>query len=334
MPEELTTKQFIDLETGRPVSNPVYIGDVYDADGADAVMRLFGQDKTRDTCGRVGDYRITDDPVLAPNHLWPDGSPIDPTAWPELHAYAARVGWQTDAAGRFLLPDLRGKFLVGVNSADPDFVAGKEGGEKSVSLTESQNARHRHVVYTSYTSSTAHTHYGQDSGANAKVATGITGGEGAANMSTTYSGNSEPHNNLPPYRAVYIQIRARPDPLVAQSVNADMLGGIGAEGYIQTEKAAWKTATGTTSVKISTAPEHEMVILAAGNNGSRFFTFFVPVNAIPDTGSIEVRDGFYRGSDNYGDCILRVSKSAVTCLANVDTGSNWTDSTKLQVYYW
>ena len=79
MAEELTTKQFVDIETGKPVSNPVYIGDVYDKDGADAVLRLFGQDKTRDTCGRVGDYRITDDPVLAENHLWPDGGPS--TRW-------------------------------------------------------------------------------------------------------------------------------------------------------------------------------------------------------------------------------------------------------------
>ena len=38
MSEELTTKQFVDIETGKPISNPVYIGDVYDKDGADAVL--------------------------------------------------------------------------------------------------------------------------------------------------------------------------------------------------------------------------------------------------------------------------------------------------------
>lgn len=36
-------------------------------------------------------------------------------------------------------------------------------------------------------------------------------------------GNGEPHNNLPPYRAVYIQLRAKPDPVVAQEVAADRL---------------------------------------------------------------------------------------------------------------
>ena len=44
MAENLTTKQFVDIETGLPVSNPVYIGDVYDAEGGDAVLRLFGQE--------------------------------------------------------------------------------------------------------------------------------------------------------------------------------------------------------------------------------------------------------------------------------------------------
>ena len=212
MAEELTTKQFVDIETGKPVSNPVYIGDVYDAEGADAVLRLFGQDKTRDTCGRVGDYRITDDPVLAENHLWPDGSPIDPVAWPELHAYAARLGWQTDAAGHFLLPDLRGKYLVGADSRDPDFAAGAVGGEKAVALTEENNGPHSHGigVYAAFVAPT--------SGDG-----GIALGDAGVTRSTVSAGQGTPHNNLPPYRAVYIQLRAKPDPVVAQEVAADRL---------------------------------------------------------------------------------------------------------------
>ena len=212
MPEELTTKQFVDIKTGKPISNPVYIGDVYDKDGADAVLRLFGQDKTRDTCGRVGDYRITDDPVLAENHLWPDGSPIDPAAWPELHAYAARLGWQTDAAGHFLLPDLRGKYLVGSDSRDPDFAAGAVGGEKAVALTAENNGPHSHGigVYEAFVAPT--------SGDG-----GVALGDAGVTRSTVSAGQGAPHNNLPPYRAVYIQLRAKPDPVVAQEVAADRL---------------------------------------------------------------------------------------------------------------
>ena len=217
MPEELTTKQFIDMETGKPISNPVYIGDVYDKDGADAVLRLFGQDKTRDTCGRVGDYRITDDPVLAENHLWPDGSPIDPVAWPELHAYAARLGWQTDAAGRFLLPDLRGKYLVGADSRDPDFAAGKESGEKAHTLTKAELPNVSIGLGAAVIKSDTEAIRVTDSGP-LWYRMGRSVQETAGPL-----GNGEPHNNLPPYRAVYILLRAKPDPVVAQEVAADRL---------------------------------------------------------------------------------------------------------------
>ncbi len=211
MDENLVTKQFVDIETGKPISNPVYIGDVYDAEGADAVLRLFGQDKTRDTCGRVGDYRITDDPVLAENHLWPDGSPIDPVAWPELHAYAARLGWQTDAAGHFLLPDLRGKYLVGSDSRDPDFAAGAVGGEKAVALTAENNGPHTHLLFSS-SGGTVWNGFGS-----------AAKGDVNSPVPTSASGQGTPHNNLPPYRAVYIQLRAKADPVVAQEVAADRL---------------------------------------------------------------------------------------------------------------
>lgn len=217
MAEELTTKQFVDIETGKPISNPVYIGDVYDKDGADAVLRLFGQDKTRDTCGRVGDYRITDDPVLAENHLWPDGGPIDPVAWPELHAYAARLGWQTDAAGRFLLPDLRGKYLVGADSRDPDFAAGKESGEKTHTLTKAELPNVSIGLGAAVIKSDTEAIRVTDSGP-LWYRMGRSVQETAGPL-----GQGTPHNNLPPYRAVYIQIRAKPDPVVAQEVAADRL---------------------------------------------------------------------------------------------------------------
>lgn len=207
MPENLTTKQFVDLETGRPVSNPCYIGDIYDADGADAVLRLFGRDKTRDVTGRVGDYRFTDDSILAPNHLWADGSPIDPVAWPELHAYAARLGWPADVQGHFLLPDLRGKFLVGADGRDADFAAGAGGGAKTVALTGDNNGPHVHGLSVAAP-------YAQPSSAVG----GMSLGDAGVARETISSGKGIPFSILPPYRAVYVQIRAKPDPVVAQNV--------------------------------------------------------------------------------------------------------------------
>ena len=40
---------------------------------------------------------------------------------------------------------------------------------------------------------------------------------------TSVSGQGAHHNTLPPYRAVYIQLRAKADPVVAQEVAADRL---------------------------------------------------------------------------------------------------------------
>ena len=75
------------------------------------------------------------------------------------------------------------------------------GGEVTHTLTSSEMPKHDHYLNANYTSSTSHGHYGND----AKVATGINGSAGAAaNPYTSYSGNSQAHNNLPPYLVVYI----------------------------------------------------------------------------------------------------------------------------------
>ena len=47
---------------------------------------------------------------------------------------------------------------------------------------------------------------------------GITLGDAGVTRETTSSGKGIPFSILPPYRAVYVQIRAKPDPVVAQNV--------------------------------------------------------------------------------------------------------------------
>ncbi len=286
MDENLVTKQFVDIETGKPISNPVYIGDVYDAEGADAVLRLFGQDKTRDTCGRVGDYRITDDPVLAENHLWPDGSPIDPVAWPELHAYAARLGWQTDAAGHFLLPDLRGKYLVGSDSRDPDFAAGAVGGEKAVALTAENNGPHTHLLFSS-SGGTVWNGFGS-----------AAKGDVNSPVPTSASGQGTPHNNLPPYRAVYIQLRAKADPVVAQEVAADRLVTARKIGSADFDGSGDITLA---QIGAATAAQGAKADVAMPKSGGSF-TGTIYATALVSTGSARVDSKLFfgTGSENYG----------------------------------
>ena len=286
MDENLVTKQFVDIKTGKPISNPVYIGDVYDAEGADAVLRLFGQDKTRDTCGRVGDYRITDDPVLAENHLWPDGSPIDPVAWPELHAYAARLGWQTDAAGHFLLPDLRGKYLVGSDSRDPDFAAGAVGGEKAVALTAENNGPHTHLHFSS-SGGTVWNGFGS-----------AAKGDVNSPVPTSASGQGTPHNNLPPYRAVYIQLRAKADPVVAQEVAADRLVTARKIGSADFDGSGDITLA---QIGAATAAQGAKADAAMPKSGGSF-TGAIYATALVSTGSARVDSKLFfgTGSENYG----------------------------------
>ena len=286
MDENLVTKQFVDIKTGKPISNPVYIGDVYDAEGADAVLRLFGQDKTRDTCGRVGDYRITDDPVLAENHLWPDGSPIDPVAWPELHAYAARLGWQTDAAGHFLLPDLRGKYLVGSDSRDPDFAAGAVGGEKAVALTAENNGPHTHLLFSS-SGGTVWNGFGS-----------AAKGDVNSPVPTSASGQGTPHNNLPPYRAVYIQLRAKADPVVAQEVAADRLVTARKIGSADFDGSGDITLA---QIGAATAAQGAKADAAMPKSGGSF-TGAIYATALVSTGSARVDSKLFfgTGSENYG----------------------------------
>ena len=329
MAEELTTKQFVDIETGKPISNPVYIGDVYDKDGADAVLRLFGQDKTRDTCGRVGDYRITDDPVLAENHLWPDGGPIDPVAWPELHAYAARLGWQTDAAGRFLLPDLRGKYLVGADSRDPDFAAGKESGEKAHTLTKAELPNVSIGLGAAVIKSDTEAIRVTDSGP-LWYRMGRSVQETAGPL-----GNGEPHNNLPPYRAVYIQLRAKPDPVVAQEVAADRLATARRIG-----SASFDGSADITLAQMGVITQSNMTLHVSptgndntgkGTQGAPYKTIARAIQDVPQIVNHTITISLAPG--NYGSETISLGMSGKGALQIVGSGNSLANATNYKFGY-
>lgn len=110
-----------------------------------------------------------------------------------------------------------GKMPVGVDSSDADFTAGNTGGEKAHALTGAENGVHNHGV-----NDGGHTHpiwtVDQESnsyplggasnrvmlkGGNPEAGSGRTGNAGA-NISIQNSGSGTPHNNMPPFVAVYI----------------------------------------------------------------------------------------------------------------------------------
>ena len=99
---------------------------------------------------------------------------------------------------------LKGKFLVGVDSSDTDFeTSGKTGGEKTHTLTVDEMPSHNHLLY------------GSPYGSANWVEEGVQRVKYDVDKKTasnTYTlaqpvwntGDSQAHNNLPPYMTVYM----------------------------------------------------------------------------------------------------------------------------------
>lgn len=158
--------------------------------------------------GQIGEIVLFADGTLHPNHLWADGSEIDPAAYPELAAFAAQTGWaKNSATGRYRLPDLRQRFPL-MNSTN----VGATGGEASHTLTLAELPSHNHT-YTPRVDWSDNAGRGIPtsfaSGSNLSVDKSITN-------RTASSGSGQAHNNMPPYYTVAAQIRARRDVLLLE----------------------------------------------------------------------------------------------------------------------
>ena len=153
--------------------------------------------------GYVGEIVYFADSILRPNHVWADGGAIDAQQWPELAEYAAKAGWRRNEAGQYLTPDLRGRFLLGASEGRS---VGTVGGEEMHTLLWNEMPEHYH-------------HYpinspGTDSGIWGPVNT--LQQKGDVITPTFATGNSHPHNNMPPYYVVVPQIRAKVDVVYAK----------------------------------------------------------------------------------------------------------------------
>ena len=153
--------------------------------------------------GYVGEIVYFADSILRENHVWADGKPIDTEQWPELAEYAAKAGWRRNEAMQYIVPDLRGRFLLG---ADDRHIPNSIGGEENHTLLINEMPDHYH-------------HYpvnspGTDSGIWGPVNT--LQQKGDVITPTFATGNSHPHNNMPPYYVVVPQIRAKVDVVYAK----------------------------------------------------------------------------------------------------------------------
>lgn len=151
--------------------------------------------------GYVGEIVCFADSILRPNHVWADGGAIDAQQWPELAEYAAKAGWRRNEAMQYIVPDLRGRFLLG---ADDRHIPNSIGGEENHTLTISEMPSHMHPsLYdkTGNTFTTSQDHVGMPRG---DATTGIHPTTGSIVAMGQNVGGSQPHNNMPPYYTVFM----------------------------------------------------------------------------------------------------------------------------------
>ena len=131
-------------------------------------------------------------------------------------AYNTARNWNgsayTTASGKFRLPDLRGRFIVGYNSHENDEeydALGNTGGEKVHTLSTLEMPAHRHKVFAEDDLKDNNPNHYDETGTNPNKLTGYIGttgngqgasgrGDGGVAMSSQVGGNAA-HENRPPY---------------------------------------------------------------------------------------------------------------------------------------
>lgn len=127
---------------------------------------------------------------VPPGWFLADGSPYDPTQYPDLFAAIGNSWGGTLTAP--LLPDLRGRTIVGRDASQVEFdTLGERGGEKAHTLTVAEMPSHLHGAATGGSL--------VQSGAGGAGANVTTGGGGFVLNTTSNTGGGGPHNNLQPY---------------------------------------------------------------------------------------------------------------------------------------
>lgn len=154
--------------------------------------------------GHIGEIICFADNTLRENFLWADGSPIDPDQYPELNGIAIKNNWKKDTGGKYLLPDLRGRFLLAGNE---NRLAGEIGGEENHQLSQEEMPKHTHQTNI----------YSGNSGSLSGGYVEYIGTSYGSQYFADSVGESKPHNNMPPYLVVSMQIRAKVD-VVLQNI--------------------------------------------------------------------------------------------------------------------
>lgn len=182
---------------------------------------------TQNVAGYVGEISLFADNQLRENHVWADGSTINPATWPDLAAYAATAGWETDSGtGWYKTPNLQGCFLLPSSS---EYAVNTTGGEKEHTLTVDEMPAHAHVLQNPMLAFSSTPPSGKSTVqlSGTSSGPGWLGTDALGTQATASTGGGQPHNNMPPYYVVTAQIRAKVDIIEATAVevNGNTLSG-------------------------------------------------------------------------------------------------------------
>lgn len=141
-----------------------------------------------------------------------DGSELQLISYPELYDNIG-VSFGGDGQNTFNLPDLRGRFIVGFDSSNPDYNAiskEKVGGANEVSITVDQMPNHKHVMPWGENPTTAwNPPWGYADGyiGNMRGSNGTDNDNAWAYSSDV--GGGKAHENRPPYFTLAYIIKVR-----------------------------------------------------------------------------------------------------------------------------
>lgn len=128
-----------------------------------------------------------------------DGSAVSRTTYSELFSIIGTTYGVGDNSTTFNIPNIKGRTVVGLNSSDTDFnVLGKNGGEKTHTLTINEIPAHTHNL----------TYDKSGAGANTGGTVALGNTSTTSSLATLPTGGGQPHNNLQPYIVLNYIIKA------------------------------------------------------------------------------------------------------------------------------
>ncbi len=157
--------------------------------------------------GAISMYAGTEAPA---GWLMCDGSEVSRTEYADLFAVIGTAYGAGDGATTFCVPDLRGRFALGVGG---EHAMGGTGGSETVALTEAQMPAHAHGVgknsagmdafLVSISSGDGVTRYNAKQGTGSTYSNVVRSGQ-AINRHTATGGvgGGEAHDNMPPFVTV------------------------------------------------------------------------------------------------------------------------------------